>query len=823
MPNLDLILPDTSELPALVKDVPRSEDEKRQLLALLEAKSSQMKDCTRLLRQEKFKSRRQAVAAEPEEASANSEPALPGPPVAELQEEISEHYSALRAKLQAASTSDAVDSLIQQLQAAASLWSQEMRAKLEPIFEFGRHRLAELQESAQDELQSLLARAEALETEISECSRPKSLSCLSTEDSESNSASRDASLARDAQKELPALASSPGTSALEMAKQQLEAEKPEEEKLVRPAKGKGKGGGKAPPPKAATKVVATAPANNGLNIFQWQVSKDDDPRDPRDLSQELFKKWDVSSIGAGTVAGPPVPVARAPLFNFVPEDEMPQWTTSLEHLWKKREVARSRNMADVKAAADHDEAQCFLDEKTIELLGITLKRHQHQNKARLAAFLDAAPADAKGMKGLEVILDIKRAILRCSFDEVCVELLSVIRTLVRMQDMAERPVEAFMNEVGAEEFHRRIKCPLEHRLVYELCKVPQIAERLECMLFHISFQDNLGKYSEALQVHRTALEMLNRKRETIQRFFITALKMGQSLNRQSKNASKAPNGFSLASLEQLSQTKSTKLPRMSLMHFAIALMSPEDASTLFNEKDVAVLQKAAVLRTHKVYTDCVEIAQGLSGVQQICHNGQYVCPETGQAVTIERMARFQPQSMTPNSAGDSSDDGAVDDDDHFHKVMEEFVEANREAAEDLGEKAFNLILMYKELAIYFDDMRSVYPPPKSEKDARRDLVEVFCKFAVQIQLHREQAEQEKLREQLSTSTDLALPGNFLRRRAETSPDLSPASGMSPPLSRSGEDTNSSFSGTCHFELQGTPEAHRKTENAADEAFSGCIF
>jgi len=826
MPNTDLILPDTSELPALVKNIPRSEDDKRQLLALIQAKSSQMRDCTRLLRQEKFKAneakaKQQAVIELP--VATNSGPAPV--PSADLEEAIDQQYGSLREKLQAAGTSSDVVDFVQHLQTNSASWSQEMRAKLEQIFEVVRQQ-SELPEdlddrswstSNEEELQAARARLEALNAEISQVSREKSLSSVSTEahDAESTTASRDTSLGRDAQNDQLSAPSS-ARSCSDAGRQpaavettaQPEPEMPAEEKPAAPAKGKGKGKGKGPGKAPPPPKVAAAPTNNGLNSFLWQVTKNGDnlQETSQELRNTLQAKRETSCTGAAPQELRNRPVFPGTVFSDLPEDEMPSFPQHTEHWLKKRDVARTRITLDAKTVAD-DEPQGFLDEKTIELLGITLKRHQHQNKARLA---DIALADALGAKGLEVILDIKSAILRCSYDAVCIELLSVIRTVVRQQDMVGRPVEAFMNEVGPEEFQRRLKSPLEHRLVSELCKVPQIAERLECMIFHTSFNDHLGKYSEALGVHRTALEMLSRKRETIRRFFLTALKLGQSLNRQSKKASKAANGFSLASLEQLSQTKSTKLPRMSFMHFVIALMRPEDADALFDVEDVALLQKAAVLRTHKVFNDCVETAQGLDGVQEICRSGQYICPETGNAVTIERMARHRLQS-SPHPAGESADDSAIDDDDHFHQVMEHFVEANRDAAEDLGESAFNLIVMYKELAIYFDDMHSVYPPPKSEKDTRRDLVEVFHKFAVQIQQHREQVEQEKLRERLSTSSrdlssKLSLPSSFLRRRAETSPDLSPASGESPPPSRSGEDTTSSLSGTCYFELQRTPEA-----------------
>jgi len=349
-----------------------------------------------------------------------------------------------------------------------------------------------------------------------------------------------------------------------------------------------------------------------------------------------------------------------------------------------------------------------------------------------------------------------------------------------------------------------LECPNEHQLVYELCKVPQIDERLECMLFHVMFQESLCAYRASLTTLHKVLEMLHAKREIIQRFFMTALRLGQSLNRDS-NAPKAPNGFSLASLEKLSQTKSTKLPRLSILHFILALMGREDVQALFDVEDIALLLEARALKTHKVFADCVELAQGLYGVQQICDTGKYVRPETGQAVTIERRRR----SVTPQSA-EAAAEAAIDTDDHFHEIMKEFVDANIEAAEDLGEGAFKLILLYKELAIYFDDMRNVYPPPKSENESRKDLVDVFGKFAIEVQRHREEVESEGLREMLQLSggqgkgsaefdsfRGASLPGMASRPRCSTFTAVSsPAHGASTPdaspASKRPEDGDTSF-------------------------------
>jgi len=158
-------------------------------------------------------------------------------------------------------------------------------------------------------------------------------------------------------------------------------------------------------------------------------------------------------------------------------------------------------------------------------------------------------------------------------------------------------------------------------------------------------------------------------------------------------------------------------------------------------------QKAKVLKTHKVYQDSVEIAQGIYGVQQICETGKYTCPTTGQAVRIERRRKTLPRSPLDLDNGEP----AVDTDDRFHEVMHEFVEQHLQASEDVAESALNMILTYKELALFFDDLNSVYPPPKNENDTRKDLCDVFHRFAEDIRRHRDEVDSEKVRELIAAS------------------------------------------------------------------------
>merc|ERR1719230_599476 len=91
-----------------------------------------------------------------------------------------------------------------------------------------------------------------------------------------------------------------------------------------------------------------------------------------------------------------------------------------------------------------------------------------------------------------------------------------------------------------------------------------------------------------------ALDALKAKRHLVQRFFVTAHRLGQSLSQ------KTSRGFQLSTLEKLTQTRSTKMPHLSILHFVLALMRREDAEELFTEQDIVLLRNAKALSTAKV-------------------------------------------------------------------------------------------------------------------------------------------------------------------------------------------------------------------------------
>jgi hypothetical protein len=285
-----------------------------------------------------------------------------------------------------------------------------------------------------------------------------------------------------------------------------------------------------------------------------------------------------------------------------------------------------------------------------------------------------------------------------------------------------------------------LEYPELHCLVYELCKIPQIEERLDCLIFRITYEESFSTYQKNLRTLNMALQTLQKKQEIIRRFFQTAHCFGQSCGR------KLDRGFQLSTLDELSRTKSTRYPELSILHFVLALMDPEDAQALFDADDIATLQSASALKTDKVIQDALELTKGVYGVQTIfSETGLYV-DSSGQEVRINRRRR----SVVGRPGADLMDNEApeIDTDDCFHEVMQAFVRESLQSAEDISEGALDAGLTYKELALFFDDLKSVYPPPRSSKSGTEDLLDIFCRFAEEIRKHRIEVDQKRVREMI---------------------------------------------------------------------------
>lgn len=542
------------------------------------------------------------------------------------------------------------------------------------------------------------------------------------------------------------------------------------------AKGKGKGKGKAPIPKCP-QIVKAPPAkgaakgassegapSRGSNLvnLHWKVLKEEPGLDTLTPSKDngfLAKTAQLAASFATSSSSPSIVRAarrqelRLPETKQSPDDNsiaavrrdtifscptdvkvMPK--NLLETLFKARTTAIKMPGASSESSTETREARKPLfDVKFLRMLGIALQIYAMHDK------------DAKGFAG---VLSIKRGVLRCEYSNVSAEMLATFCTVLREHAANDAKLTKLVKEEG-EDALLRLQNSLEHRLIHELLKVPQIDERLECMLFQTQFNDLLKICHRRLGILKHALKLLDSKRSVFSRFFNIALKFGQSMNRDCR-APQASRGFTLSSFDKMVQTKSTRSPKHNVLHFILALMDSDDLDQLFTSKDVAVLGEAKSIKSYLVYQDCVELVQGFSGMREICETGNYKSRSSNGGVVKMEQKR---KSICPGKRPTEVDNDDLDNDDRFHDEMKEFVDDNLDEIQGIAKDCFNVFKMYKELAIFFGDVRSVYPPPRGEQtDLKADIVAVFHHLAKQVIAHKEEMRHDQLKDVVGLVLDI---------------------------------------------------------------------
>jgi len=561
------------------------------------------------------------------------------------------------------------------------------------------------------------------------------------------------------------------------------------------AKGKGKGKGKgAPPPPLAGKAPPprrpTADAvlrkSNLLNLH-WKVTRDPPETDPSSKDKGFFAKTaklaadfeqptssassdsqmrvlaleasrraerrqelklsaqvhDLASTAGeqrDTVFSTPVDVQTLP-------------ASLLEVYFKARTTSIKMPSADGGDSAS-EVRPALIDKKFLQMLGICIQKYVMAHKGETEA---------------SAVKSIKRGVLQCDYDVVKQEALALIRGVLIAHREEGSKVTKLVEEKG-EEALLQLEQSVYHRLVYELQKVPQIDERLECMLFCTDFDRGLRQCTKHLEVFTKALHTLDSKREILGKFFSTALKIGQGLNRDSR-APQAERGFQLTSIDKLVQTKSTKSPRHNVLHFVLALMQPEDVRDLFTADDIALLHKAKALKSYIVYQDCVELVQGFYGLREICETGNYKS-RGGTLVEMKRRRKTMVQRPKPEEVdSEKENEPPIDTDDRFHEAMKVFVESNVDAAQGIAQGVFEAFKIYKELAFFFDDLASVWPPPRDENGTKVDLVAVFHGLALHVRVHSDEIEQDGLRALIAPTVE----SDDVKQDGLRAPDTPPAS------------------------------------------------
>jgi len=531
-------------------------------------------------------------------------------------------------------------------------------------------------------------------------------------------------------------------------------------------KGKGKGKGVAPrlppppckaaPPPAQLRSDTTAKKSNMLNLH-WKVLKGEPPTDPSSKDGGFYRRTAKLAIDFEPPAQATLEASArnhrrmelglrpetfdnasastaAPMRDTVFSkpggvNEMP--SALLEAFFQARATVKSLERGT------GGNCETLLDKKFLQMIGIALQKHVMAHKTQ------GGPEASVKKQFDSAVLSIKRAVLQCNYKVATQEVLVIIRTVLMEHKKDNSPVTKRVQEHG-EASLLRLAQSAEHRMIHEILKVPQIDERLESMLFHTEFGRLRKKCLEDTAVLKQALEVLDRKRALLKTFFQTALKMGQGLNSGSR-APQAENGFQLTSWEKLVQTKSSKFPKHDVLHFVLALMQPSEAEALFTSEDIALLNKAKVLKSHTVHQDCQELVEGFYGLRDICDTGNY--KSRSGRVKMERRRKTIVPGSRPDEADSSKENEApIDTDDCFHDTMKEFVEENLDIVSCITEEWYYVFTVYKELGKFFGDVNAVYPPPRDENSSKTDLLAIFHRLAEHVRVHREEVDQDGLRE-----------------------------------------------------------------------------
>merc|ERR1712007_105314 len=130
----------------------------------------------------------------------------------------------------------------------------------------------------------------------------------------------------------------------------------------------------------------------------------------------------------------------------------------------------------------------------------------------------------------------------------------------------------------------------------------------------------------------------------------------------------------------------------------------------FSDEDEALLRDAKKKTAYKVYEDGCELVHKLADLKHVCDTGNYIEPHTKKPVKIENR-RLTVTSRTPNA------EARIDRNDRFHQVMKECMQ---------------FMLLYKELAIFFEALGEVYPPPLKRQDDVFDLCDIFFSFVQNV-------------------------------------------------------------------------------------------
>ena len=240
--------------------------------------------------------------------------------------------------------------------------------------------------------------------------------------------------------------------------------------------------------------------------------------------------------------------------------------------------------------------------------------------------------------------------------------------------------------------------------IWEIAKVPMAKARMECMIFEQSFDDLFGMAVNSLTTIYQGLEVLEKNKNKLEKFFMTVLAIGNSLNQGTLKLSKF-SAFSLTTLTKLCEVKSSLDSRVDLLHFILH----EHGDTVFTEPDLRALKNAANLRCFRVREEVKDLMDSVVAISEI-----------KDQVTLSS------------------------EEDVFGETMAKFSNRIEPEISWLSQFAFRVFASYRNLCVFFQDAKTTYPPPKEKTGEQMDLIELFAAFGTLLRSHEKEMKKFKV-------------------------------------------------------------------------------
>jgi hypothetical protein len=319
----------------------------------------------------------------------------------------------------------------------------------------------------------------------------------------------------------------------------------------------------------------------------------------------------------------------------------------------------------------------------------------------------------------------KEAIIRCDNQIVTTDIMCPLLQLLKSVQEEELQssvtyVRAELNQsqnpelVVLEEFEE------PDVFLYEMSKIPELKIRLECMIFERTFDDLFQITVNSMNVIYAGLEVIASNVQKITKLFKLILNTGNYLNEGSKLGG-SQGSFCLSTLSKLTEVKSSVDPKLDVLHFILSHI-PHEEAVLFTDEELSKLKNASNLRSYRVRDEVKDLLDSVVAVTEIV---KHPVPSAG-------------------------------DEDRFTLRMSQFAQRIRGTDQWLSKYAFNVFASYKRLSAYFEDVKSVYPPPKEKSPDQFDIVELFAWFGSILKTHEKEVKKKGLREKVLTSGPISL-------------------------------------------------------------------